>query len=84
MHLWARFQIDKMAEQFELVFIKFFDKTINHLFVCENVFKIHIIVDNLILYSMMLNVDVFNSFMMLRVFNEDDNVLIVVEDNDRL
>ena len=54
------------------------------MFIRENIFKIHIIVDNLISYSIMLNVDVFNSFIMLKIFNENDNVLIVVEDDNRL
>ena len=33
---------------------------------------------------MMLNVNVFDLFIMLRVFNESDNALIIVENNDRL
>ena len=69
---------------FEFVFIKCFDKVINHLFIRENVFKIHIIVDNLISYLIMLNINVFDSFIMLRVFDENDNVLIIIENNDRL
>ena len=33
---------------------------------------------------MLLNVNVFNSFIMLRVFDENDNALIILEDNNRL
>ena len=73
-----------MTKLFEFVSAKCFDKIINHLFVRENVFKIHIVVDNLISYLMMLNINVFNSFIMLKTFDESDNVLIVFEDNNRL
>ena len=73
-----------MTKLFEFVPAECFDKIINHLFIRENVFKIHIVVDNLISYLMMLNVNVFDSFMMLKVFNENDNVLIIVENNKRL
>ena len=69
---------------FEFIFIERFNKIINHLFIYKNVFKIHIIVDNLISYLMMLNINVFNSFMMLRIFNENDNVLIIVKNNNYL
>ena len=68
----------------EFVSIKCFNKIINHLFIRENVFKIHIIVDNLISYSMILNINVFDLFIMLRIFNENDNALIIFEDNNRL
>ena len=73
-----------MAELFEFVSAECFDKIINHLFVRENVFKIHIVVDNLISYLMMLDINVFDSFIMLKVFNENDNALIIFEDNNRL
>ena len=73
-----------MTKLFEFIPIKCFNKIINYLFVYKNVFKIHIVVDNLISYLIMLNVNVFNSFIILKVFNESDNVLIVVENNDRL
>ena len=73
-----------MTKLFEFVSAKCFNKVINHLFIRENIFKIHIIVDNLISYLMMLNVNVFDSFIMLRIFNESDNDLIVLEDNNRL
>ena len=33
---------------------------------------------------MILNIDMFDSFIMLKVFNENDNVLIIIEDNNRL
>ena len=33
---------------------------------------------------MMLNINVFDSFIMLRIFNENDNVLIIVENNNHL
>ena len=69
---------------FEFIPAKCFNEIIDHLFVYKNVFKIHIIVDNLISYSVMLNVNIFNSFIMLRVFNENDNVLIIIENNNRL
>ena len=69
---------------FESISAECFNKVINHLFIRENVFKIHIIVDNLIAYLMMLNVNMFNSFIMLKVFNENDNALIIIEDNNRL
>ena len=69
---------------FEFIPIKCFDKIINHLFVHKIIFKIHIVIDNLISYLMMLNVNVFDSFMMLRVFDENDNVLIIIEDNNHL
>ena len=32
----------------------------------------------------MLNVNVFNLFIMLRVFNENNNALIVIEDKNQL
>ena len=32
----------------------------------------------------MLNVNMFNSFVMLRIFDKSDNALIVIEDNNRL
>ena len=73
-----------MTKLFEFVSAECFDKIIDHLFIRENVFKIHIIVDNLTSYSIMLNVNVFDLFIMLRIFDESDNVLIVFEDNDRL
>ena len=73
-----------MTKLFEFVSAKCFNKIINHLFIRENVFKIHIIIDNLTSYSIMLNVNVFNSFIMLRIFNENDNVLIIFENNNRL
>ena len=69
---------------FEFVPAEYFDKIINHLFVYKNVFKIHIVVDNLTSYLMMLNVNMFNSFMMLRILNKNDNALIIVENNNRL
>ena len=73
-----------MTKLLEFVPTKCFDKVINHLLVRENVFKIHIVVDNLISYLMMLNVNVFDSFIMLKIFNENDNVLIILKDNNRL
>ena len=73
-----------MTKQFELVSAKCLNKVINHLFVHENVFQIHIIVRYLIAHLIMLNVNVLNSFIMLKIFNENDNVLIIVEDNNRL
>ena len=33
---------------------------------------------------MMLNVNLFDWFIMLKFFNENDNVLIVIEDNNYL
>ena len=84
MHLWARFQADQITKLLEFVPAECFDKTINHLFVRENVFKIHIAVDNLTSYSMMLDVNVLDSFMILRVLDENDSALIVFEDNNRL
>ena len=33
---------------------------------------------------MMLNVNIFDSFIMSKVFNENNNVLIIVENNARL
>ena len=33
--LWARFQVDEVTEQFELISAKCLDKVINHLFVDE-------------------------------------------------
>ena len=73
-----------MTELLEFIFAKCFNKIINHLFIRENVFKIHIVVDNLISYLIMLNVNVLDSFIMLKNFNENDNVLIIVENNNRL
>ena len=69
---------------FEFVSAECFDKIINYLFIYKNVFKIHIVVDNLISYLIMLNVNVFDSFIMLRVFNKNDNALIIVENNNYL
>ena len=69
---------------FEFVSAECFDKIINHLFIRENIFKIHIVIDNLILYLMMLNINVFDSFIMLKIFNENDNILIVAENHNRL
>ena len=63
-----RFQIDEIMKLLEFILIKCFNKIINHLFIRENIFKIYIIIDNLISYSIMLNVDIFNSFIMLKVF----------------
>ena len=71
-------------KQFELVSAKCFNKIVNYLFIDENVFYIYFIVRYLIVYLMILNINIFDSFIMLRVFNENDNVLIVVEDNNRL
>ena len=33
---------------------------------------------------MILNVNVFNSFIMLKVFDENDNALIIIKDNNHL
>ena len=69
---------------FEFVSAECLNKIINHLFIEKYVFKIHIVVDNLISYLIMLSVNVLDSFIMLKIFNENDNALIVVEDNNRL
>ena len=73
-----------MTKLLEFVSAECFDKVINHLFVRENVFQIHIVINYLISYLMMLNVNVFDSFIMLRVFDECDNVLIIIKNNNRL
>ena len=73
-----------MTKLLEFVPAECFDKVINHLFVRENVFQIHIIVRYLIAYLMMLNVNVLDSFIMLKILNKNDNVLIISEDNNRL
>ena len=73
-----------MTKLLEFIPAKCFNKIINHLFIRENVFQIHIVVRYLIAYLMILNVNVFNSFIMLRVFDESDNALIIFEDNNRL
>ena len=73
-----------MTKLLEFVSAECFNKIINHLFIRENVFKIHIVVDNLISYLMMLNINMLDSFMMLKNFNENDNALIIIENNNRL
>ena len=73
-----------MTKLLEFVPAKYFNKVINHLFVYENVFQIHIVVRYLIAHLMMLNVNIFNSFMMLRIFDKNYNVLIIFENNNHL
>ena len=67
---------------FEFVPAECFNKIINHLFIRENVFQIHIVVRYLITHLMILNVNVLDSFMMLKVFNENYNALIILKDNN--
>ena len=71
-------------KQFEFISAKRLDKIVNYLFIDENVFQIHVIVRYLIAHLIMLNVNVFDSFMMLKVFDENDNALIVIENNNHL
>ena len=73
-----------MTELLEFIPAKCFNKVINHLFVRENVFQIHIAVRYLIAHLIMLNVNMLNSFIMLRVFDKDDNALIIIENNNHL
>ena len=60
------------------------NKIINNLFINKNVFKINIAINNLISYLIILNINIFNSFIMLRILYKGDNVLIIIENNDYL
>ena len=73
-----------MSKMLEFISTECFDKTVNYLFIRENIFQIHIVIRYLISYLIMLNINMLNSFIMLKVFNKNDNALIIVENNNRL
>lgn len=82
--LWARFKADETAKEFEFVSTEGFGEVIGDLFVGGNVLEVHIAIGNLTANSMVLNVDMLDSTMVLRVLCQGDCALIVIEDNDRL
>ena len=68
-------------KQFEFVFTQNFDKFVNDLFINKNIFEIYIIINNLILNSIILNINIFNFIIILKIFNKNDYVLIIIEKN---
>ena len=73
-----------MAKKLEFISIKYFDKIINNLLINENIFKINIIISNLISYLIILNINIFNLFIILRILRKSDNVLIIIKNNNYL
>ena len=35
-------------------------------------------------YSIMLNINIFNLFIILKIFNKNDNILIIIKNNNYL
>ena len=62
-----RFKIDKIIKEFKFISIENFNKIIDDLFIDKNVFEIYIIIDNLIANLIILNIDIFNSIIILRI-----------------
>ena len=54
---------------FKFVFIKYFNKIINYLFINKNIFKNNNIDNNLFLYIIILYIDIFNTRIKLKIFN---------------
>ena len=54
---------------FKFIFIKYFNKIINYLFINKNIFKNNNIDNNLFLYIMILYIDIFNTRIKLKIFN---------------
>ena len=73
-----------MIKELEFILIEYFNKVVNNLFVNENVFKINIVINNLILYLIMLNINIFDLFIMLRILHKGDNILIIIKNNNCL
>ena len=71
-------------KKLEFVSIKYFNKIINDLFINKNVFKIDIIINNLISYLIILNINIFDLFIILKILYKSDSVLIIIKNNNYL
>ena len=54
-------------KEFKFISIESFNKIIDDLFIDKNIFKIYIIIDNLIANLIILNIDTFNLIIILRI-----------------
>ena len=54
---------------FKFIFIKYFNKIVNYLFINKNIFKNNNINNNLFLYIMILYINIFNTRIKLKIFN---------------
>ena len=54
-------------KEFEFISIENFNKIIDDLFIDKNIFKIYIIINNLIANLIILNINIFNSIIILRI-----------------
>ena len=54
-------------KKFEFISIENFNKIIDDLFIDKNIFKIYIIINNLIANLIILNINIFNSIIILKI-----------------
>ena len=71
-------------KELKFVSVESLNKTIDYLLIDKNVFEIDIIIDNLIANSIILNIDIFNIIIILKILYQDNNILIIVEENNYL
>ena len=69
---------------FKFVFVKYFDKIIDYLFINKNIFENNNIDDNLFSHVIMLYIDIFNTRIKLRIFSQNYNFLIITIKNNNL
>ena len=69
---------------FKFIFIKYFNKIVNYLFINKNIFENNNIDNNLFSHVIMLYINIFNTRIKLRIFNQNYNFLIIIIENDDL
>ena len=78
------FQFNQYIKLLKLIFKQYFNKSINYLLFSRNIFKSNIISDNLFLYIVILNIDILNTYIKLRIFNKSYSILIIIINNNSL
>ena len=78
-----RFQFKLNDKRFKFVFRKDFNEIVDYLKISENIIEIKNIVSNFFANSIMLNFHMLYSDMKLKIFNQDDNVLIIAMNDYR-
>ena len=78
------FQSNQYIKLLKFIFKQYLSKSIDYLLFNRNIFKSNNINNNLFLYIVILNINIFNIYIKLKIFNKSYIILIIVIDNNSL